>query len=62
MKKAVHFGAGNIGRGFIGLLLFRAGYEISFIDIVPEIIDAINRHKEYRVKTLGEKDEEYKVT
>lgn len=62
MKKAVHFGAGNIGRGFIGLLLFRAGYEISFVDIVPEIIDAINRYEEYRVKTLGEKEEEYKVT
>jgi mannitol-1-phosphate 5-dehydrogenase len=62
MKKAVHFGAGNIGRGFIGLLLFQAGYEITFVDIAPALIDAINRHKGYTVKTMGDKHEEFKVT
>ena len=62
MKKAVHFGAGNIGRGFIGLLLFQAGHEITFVDIAPALIDAINRHKEYTVKTVGDKHEEFKVT
>ena len=62
MKKAVHFGAGNIGRGFIGLLLFQAGYEITFVDVNTSLIKAINHHKEYTVKTVGEKYEEYKVT
>lgn len=50
--KAVHFGAGNIGRGFIGLLLHRAGYEVVFADVVPSLVDELNRQMSYRVITL----------
>jgi mannitol-1-phosphate 5-dehydrogenase len=50
---AVHFGAGNIGRGFVGLLLHRAGYEVVFADVVDELIDGLNRTPSYRVKEVG---------
>ncbi|MEC0331297.1 mannitol dehydrogenase [Paenibacillus macerans] len=45
--KAVHFGAGSIGRGFIGDLLHASGYEITFVDVDPAIIAQINRDKAY---------------
>ncbi|KHF39096.1 mannitol-1-phosphate 5-dehydrogenase [Halalkalibacter okhensis] len=46
---AVHFGAGNIGRGFIGSLLYDSGYETIFVDVNEEIVDLINERKEYQV-------------
>ena len=50
MKQAVHFGAGNIGRGFIGLLLSKSGYHVTFIDIIDELVDDINTLKKYPVQ------------
>lgn len=54
MKTAVHFGAGNIGRGFIGLLLAQAGYEVVFVDVNETILDGINREGRYPVHIAGE--------
>ncbi len=50
MKKLVQFGAGNIGRSFIGQLFSRAGYEVIFIDIDQAVIEALNARREYKVE------------
>ena len=47
MKKAVHFGAGKIGRGFIAELLHDSGYEIVFGDVVDALVDIVNKDHEY---------------
>jgi mannitol-1-phosphate 5-dehydrogenase len=52
--KAVHFGAGNIGRGFVGLLLHQGGYELVFSDVAAPLVDAINAASEYTVHEVGE--------
>ena len=54
MKKFIQYGAGNIGRGFIGQLFSQAGYEVSFIDVNMEIIDALNREGRYPVTVVSE--------
>ncbi len=50
MKKLVQFGAGNIGRSFIGQLFSRAGYEVVFIDVDRAVIEALNVRRQYRVE------------
>ena len=52
--KAVHFGAGNIGRGFVGLLLHEAGYEVVFADVAAELIDQLAAADSYDVHEVGE--------
>ena len=49
MKRAIQFGAGNIGRGFIGGLLSKSGYHVVFADVNTAILDAINRDKKYKI-------------
>ncbi len=50
---AVHFGAGNIGRGFVGLILHRAGYEVVFADVAAPLIDALQATPSYQVLAVG---------
>lgn len=49
MKTAVQFGAGNIGRGFIGAVLSQSGYRVVFADVNKEIVDRINADRQYTV-------------
>jgi mannitol-1-phosphate 5-dehydrogenase len=60
--KAVHFGAGNIGRGFVGLLLHQGGYEVVFSDVAAPLVDAINSVDRYTVHEVGEGGRDTVVT
>ena len=63
MKKALMYGAGNIGRGFIGQLFHMSGYEISFIDVNMAVIDKLNEDGCYPIYiTEKEGYHEYLVT
>lgn len=52
--KAVHFGAGNIGRGFIGEILHKNGCDITFVDINETLIDALNARDSYEIEYADE--------
>ncbi len=47
------YGAGNIGRGFIGQLFSLSGYSVGFIDINKEVIGRLNADKEYPVDVVS---------
>jgi len=46
------YGAGNIGRGFIGMLLSQSGYKVTFIDVSKPLVDALNLRGSYPVRIL----------
>ena len=50
MEKIVIFGAGKVGRSFIGQIFSNAGYEVVFVDVVDELVEALNRAGRYRVE------------
>jgi mannitol-1-phosphate 5-dehydrogenase len=56
-NKLVLFGAGKIGRSFIGQLFSRGGYHVVFIDVFKPVIDEINSRKNYNVIIKADKDE-----
>lgn len=52
MKQAIIFGAGNIGRGFIGQLFSESGYQINFVDVDTELLAALNRRGQYTIRLV----------
>ena len=50
--KAVMYGGGNIGRGFIGALLSNSGYEVAFVDVVDDVINALNKEHTYPIRII----------
>lgn len=59
MKKFIMYGAGNIGRGFIGQSFSAAGYKVGFIDVNKEILSRLNADNRYPVNVVtSDKNEE----
>ncbi|MGC8863251.1 MAG: mannitol-1-phosphate 5-dehydrogenase [Armatimonadota bacterium] len=54
MRKAVQFGAGNIGRGFTGQLFSESGFEVVFVDVVPELVRLLNERRSYPIRIACE--------
>ena len=52
--QAVHFGAGNIGRGFIALLLTRSNYEVTFVTQSKTKISQLQLRNEYPVNIANQ--------
>ena len=63
MGSIVQFGAGKIGRSFIGQLFALSGYEVIFVDVADSIVRALNERGEYRlvIKRNGREDESIAV-
>ena len=61
MKKFVMYGAGNIGRGFIGQLFSESGYSVGFVDINKEVIGRLNQDKSYPVDIVSNEGIEERI-
>lgn len=59
MATLLQFGAGKVGRSFIGQLFAAAGYSVIFADVYEPVVRALNELGEYRVaiKRNGRDDE-----
>ena len=60
LNKIVIFGAGNIGRSFIGNIFSNNGWKVTFIDANSKLVKELNIKKEYRIviKRNNKADEE----
>ncbi len=59
--ESLHFGAGKIGRGFIGALLAGSGFRVTFADAQRGVVEAINRSGGYCVRAVGEQSSVLRV-
>ena len=51
--RAVMYGGGNIGRGFIGMLFSASGYEVAFVDVVDAVVNQLNTDHTYPVRIIS---------
>ena len=52
IMKAVMYGAGNIGRGFIGALMNQASYQVSFVDVDQSLVRQLNEKGQYTLRII----------
>ena len=57
MNTAVHFGAGNIGRGFLGQLYWQSGWDTVFVDVMDAVVAALNERGGYTLQIVDERCE-----
>lgn len=55
--QAVHFGAGNIGRGFIGQLYWESGFRTTFIDVNETVVGLLQSRGSYPIHLVSETTE-----
>ena len=58
MPQAVIFGAGNIGRGFIGQLFSEGGYDVVFVDVDRALVEALNQRHAYTIRLVSNEGQE----
>ncbi len=52
MKTAIQFGAGNIGRGFMGQLFWEIGYKTYFVEYEKDMVAMLNETGKYPLRLL----------
>jgi mannitol-1-phosphate 5-dehydrogenase len=52
-RTVVQFGAGSIGRGFMGQIFTEAGYEVVFVDVAPQLVAALDERRSYPLRLVG---------
>ena len=63
MGKIVQWGAGNIGRSFVGQIFARNGWDVTFVDVDSRLIQALSDSGAYRVIAVsGDQSEIMEIT
>jgi mannitol-1-phosphate 5-dehydrogenase len=61
-RRVVQFGAGAIGRGLLGELYVRSGWETVFVDVKPELVELLNRRRSYALRVVGGAGREVEIS